>query len=88
MTDDDKIELTTFRAPSGWWLNELKNKAPSAINGQVNVVRYKITIEPIDEPKEVAKRLKKLWRENTNSHLFGPIREEAERHGVELGSRR
>jgi len=60
---------------------------PSAHNGAVNVVRYKITVEPIDEPEEIEERIKRLWRECNNSHLWGPLRGAAAAHGVELNDK-
>lgn len=49
--------------------------APSAFNGCVEIRRYRITVELIDEPVEVLReRLKKLWREiERNHHLWHPM---------------
>lgn len=47
---------------------------PSSWNGYVRVHRYRITVELIDEPKEVLiARLEKLWVECDNTHHYGPL---------------
>ena len=58
---------------------------PSCFNGIVNVERYRLTVEKIDEPAEVvAERIRKLWRECTNHHHWGPLKEWGRRFGIEL----
>jgi len=58
---------------------------PSAINGRVNVVKYRVIIEVVEEPKSViAERLQKLLDECDNHHLWGPIRAAAAQHGVTI----
>ncbi len=58
--------------------------APSCFNGDVRVVRYKITIEPVDEPEAIKERLKLLWRSTNNWHHREPLLHEAKRRKVEL----
>jgi len=61
--------IETFREITGYWLNELKKEDPSCFNSIVEVEKYRVTIEKIEEPKEVyQKRLQKLWDECTNHH--------------------
>jgi hypothetical protein len=62
-----------------------REQEPSCFNGIVSVRRYRITVEEIDEPKEViAARIVKLWRECDNMHHIQPIKIAAKRYGVEL----
>ncbi len=58
---------------------------PSAVNC-VTIHRFKVTIEPIDEPKEVLiERLRKLWRETPhNGHLTSGFDHHAEVLGITL----
>lgn len=60
---------------------------PYAFNGSVGVIRYRVTVEPIDEPEAIRERIEKLWRECNNHHLWGPIQAAAKHHGVELSDR-
>jgi hypothetical protein len=58
---------------------------PSCFNGEVSIRRFRITVELIDEPKEVlAERLRGLWRGTKNHHNSGPLQREAEALGIEL----
>jgi hypothetical protein len=57
---------------------------PSVGNGDVRVVRYRVTVEPIDEPEAVAGRIRTLWRLCSNHHEWQPLRAAAKRHGVTL----
>lgn len=60
---------------------------PSCWNREVNIRRYRITVELVDEPKEVlVERLRKIWRSTDNHHHRDPLRTEAKRLGVELDS--
>ncbi len=75
----------TFRKLEGYWLNQLINDNPSCFNGEVSVEKYRITIEKIEEPKEVyKKRLQKLWDECSNYQNWKPLEIAAKRLGVEL----
>ena len=57
---------------------------PTAFNGIIEIRRYRITVELIDEPVEVLReRLKKLWRETERSmHRWDPMRAEALKLGM------
>lgn len=77
--------IETFNPPLSF--NITKQIEPSCFNGMVRVRRYRVTVEEIEEPKEViAGRLLKLWRECDNSHHYSPLMAEAKRVGVELPS--
>lgn len=79
------IIIETFNELKGYWLNQLKKDNPSCFNGMVDVEKYKITIEKIEEPKEVyQERLQKLWDECDNHHHWTPLKATAKRLGVEL----
>jgi hypothetical protein len=77
--------FTTFREPSNYLTEQLKQEEPSCFNGIVRIRKFKITIEEIEEPKEVlVERLRKLWRESDNMHHWKPLKNEAEKLGINL----
>lgn len=77
--------LETFRGFDGYERQRFTDSEPSCWNGDVRVVRYRITAEIIDEPKEViAARLLKLWREADNMHHYEPLKRCAAKYGVDL----
>jgi len=82
------IVVETFRGPDNYILDQLAGERwqePDCFNGIVRVERYRVTVEKIEEPKEVLReRLQKLWRECDNHHHMVPIRKKAEELGVEL----
>jgi len=81
------ISFETFRDIGTYELMQLKDNEPSAFNGWVRVEKVKITIEPVEESKEVyAERLNKLWRESDNHHHYQPILKKARSMGIELNS--
>jgi hypothetical protein len=58
---------------------------PDCFNGIVRIRQYRVTVELIDEPKEVlADRLRKLWRQSDNYHHRDPLRRAASELGIEL----
>lgn len=59
-------------------------REPSCFNGMVKVVRYRVTVEQIDEPEAIAERLRKLWEESDNWHHRFPLERAAKQHGVAL----
>lgn len=62
---------------------------PSCFNGIVNVHRYRITIEKLDEPIDVIReRISRLWEESDNFHHRGPLRVEAAKVGLTLDADR
>ncbi len=81
------LVIETFKSFNHYDIRQLTEQweQPSCWNGEVRVQKVRVTIEEIDEPKEViAARLMKLWREVENMHHLGPIQAEAQRRGVEL----
>ena len=58
------------------------NPDPYVFNQRVNVRKYKVTIELLDEPLDVIQqRIVDLWETSSNYHHMGPIKEEAEVYG-------
>jgi len=84
-----KTEFETYRQIGNWEIGKLEQLEPSCFNGMVRFRKTKITIEPIEEDKEVlAERLQKLWDESDNHHDSVPLEIAARSIGYELkGSR-
>lgn len=83
MSDARIIE--TFREVSNYTVGNLQDKEPSCFNGCVSVEKYRITIERIDEDREViCARLEKLWRESDNHHDLQPLRAKAAKYRYEF----
>ena len=64
--------------------NNVKN--PSCFNGMVMIRRYKVTVEEIEEPKEVLlDRLRDLYKDKANGHLMNrrAMREECRKLGFD-----
>ena len=79
------ISFETFRKIGSYEQSNLMEKEPSAFNGWVRIVKYKVTVEPIEESKEVLiDRLQKLWDECDNSHHWQPLQAVAKQLGYEL----
>ncbi len=80
-----KQQFETFRVLGAYDTGNLTSKEPSCFNGNVSIKKYRITIEEVEEPKEVyEQRLQKLWDECDNSHHLKPLRSEAKNIGYEL----
>jgi hypothetical protein len=80
-----KKQFETFRVLGVYDTNNLTNKEPSCFNGNVSIKKYQITIEEVEEPKEVyEQRLQKLWDECDNFHHWDPLKKEAKNIGYEL----
>lgn len=63
-------------------------KEPSCFNGIVNVRRYRITVELIEEPVEVIReRILKLWYTCDNWHHWDPLKRAAAEVGLALDMR-
>lgn len=78
-------EVETFSRPSQWQLNSMAMDQPSSFNGNVQIRRYRIVAELIEEPHEVlCERLQKLWDECDNHHHYAPLAAEAGRLGYTL----
>lgn len=83
-----KMVFETFRRMGTYDQMQLCEKEPSCFNGQVNIRKYRVTVETIDESKEVlAERLLKLWRECDNHHHWLPLQTVAKDLGIELPSK-
>lgn len=79
------ITVETFRALDRFEINNFTQTEPSAMNGTCRVIKYKISIERIEEPIEVySERLNKLWDENDNYHNWDCVRSAANKLGVTL----
>jgi len=75
----------TFRKIDNYTINTLTQEEPTCFNGSVSVVKYRVTIEVIEEPVEVLQeRVRKLWRECDNWHHWSPLKNEAKKLGFEL----
>lgn len=81
---EKKIEIVTFN-PHLIHQGELERfNAPSCVN-MVNVVKYKVTVEPIKEtPETYRRRLQKLLDSTTNPYQIQRIRRYAALHGLKL----
>jgi|LGVE01.1.fsa_nt_gb hypothetical protein len=81
----DKIEFETFMPVGSYTQRNLKQEEPSCFNGMVRVVKYRVTVEMVEESKEIIwLRLKKLWDECSNMHHRNPLREAAKKIGMKL----
>jgi hypothetical protein len=83
---EGKIQsIETFQSVGSYELLKLTQNEPSCYNGAVRVRKFKVTIEPIDEPNEViAERLQVLWDSSDNHHEYEPLRRYAKSIGYEL----
>ena len=77
--------IETFRDVTSYYVNQLEKKEPSCFNSNVDVEKYRISIEKIVESKELYReRLQKLWDECDNHHHWTPLQGKAKQLGVEL----
>lgn len=80
--------IETFTKPDNWHTSSLlcaSAQQPSCFNGLVSIRRYRVTLEEIEESREVLiERLAKLWQEFDNVHHYQPLKRAAEELGVEL----
>ncbi len=77
--------IETF-LPVGYYERRiLAQPEPSCWNGSVRVRKTRVTIQPIDEPREVvAARVQELWEHSDNYHHWEPLRRAADQLGYEL----
>jgi hypothetical protein len=81
----NKEELITFRQIGSYELSNMKQDTPSCFNGIVRIEKYKITVEKIEEEKEIYKeRLQELWDTSTNRHDYMPLKNKADSLGIQL----
>jgi hypothetical protein len=79
------IEFETFRRISSYEVSNLTFNEPSSFNGDVKIIKYKVRVEQVEEPKEVyQERLQKLWDEEDNYHHYDPIKNMANRLDINL----
>lgn len=73
----------TYGDPS-WTIGRVRSE-PTCFNGIVEIVKYRITVEVVEEPVEVLReRLRKLWRETPrNTHTWHPMHRAAEELGMD-----
>ena len=79
------LQFETFRDIGSHEASQLKQPEPSCFTGMVRVVKYRVTVEEVVEPKEViVARLRKLWAECDNHHHRRPLLAMAAKYGVDL----
>ena len=79
------ISIETFRKIGSYEMSNLKSNEATCFNGNVNVRKYKVTIELVEEPNDVIiERLQKLWDECDNYHHWTPLRIEAKKYNYEF----
>lgn len=62
-----------------------RNDVPSCLNGVIQVRRYRVTVELIDEPvDDIRARIVGLWRTCDNHHHWDSLRKAAAKVGLEL----
>lgn len=86
MSKQSKIQtIETFRNVGSYELIQLTQNNPSCTNGQVRVMKFRVTVEPIYEPNEIiAERLQELWDNSDNHHEYYPLKQYAKSIGYEL----
>jgi hypothetical protein len=85
MNMENKIEFETFRSVGSYEISNLTKKHPSSINGNVEIHKYRVTIEVIEEPNEVlCERLQYLWDNCDNYHHWTPLHMTAKTLGYTL----
>lgn len=78
-------KFETFREIDDFAIINLTHKKPSCFNGIVRVIKYRITIEKIDEPIEIIKdRIQDLWDNCDNMHHRTPLTKTAKKYGLKL----
>ncbi|MEJ6002512.1 hypothetical protein [Paucibacter soli] len=74
-----------YGLPSAFQLANLASQKPRVLNGAVSVKRYRITVEEIEEPKEVlAGRLRALLQSKLHMDSQAAIRRYAEQFDIPL----
>ncbi len=80
-----RLEVETFRDIRPFHLDQLIASAPSCFNGRVQVRRWRVTAELIEEPIEIIRqRIRQLWWECDNHHHATPLMQAAESYGFKL----
>ena len=75
--------IETFCEP--WRSSIHVEKEPSCFNSVVSVRRYRVTIEEIDEPREViAARVLQLIHDCDNLHHYDPLKVAASKYDLDV----
>lgn len=75
----------TFKEISDYDRRQMTAAQPSCFNHIVRFKRYRITIEEVEEPKEVLiERLQKMWDECDNHHHWTPLENAAKSIGYKF----
>jgi len=83
-----RIEFETFREFLLYDISNLKQDEPSCFNQIVRIRKFRVVIEPVEEPVEVLQeRIQKLWDECDNHHHWDPLESVARELGYELQGR-
>lgn len=83
-----EVVIETFRNPIDYRPHQWEQNGPSVFNGIVEVRKYRVTVELIDEPDDVIRnRIQKLWDECENHHHWQPLKAIAKKYGLELKHR-
>jgi hypothetical protein len=68
------ISFETFKKIGTYEISNIKKDEPSCFNSIISIKKYKITIEEVEEPKEIlAERIQKLWDICDNYHHWTAI---------------
>jgi hypothetical protein len=87
--EPERVVFETYRRPSAFSLDHFRQAVPGCANGEVSVRRWRVTVEPIEEPVEVLyARLLDLWERCDNHHHWGPLKAEARKLGCMLPAER
>lgn len=78
--------VETWGEPSFTWNTFWTEMPTDAINGNIKIERYRVTVEKIEEPIEVLRaRLLKLWRtDEHNPHHYEAFQHWAEKLGMDF----
>jgi len=75
----------TFRKIGVFEEGQLRQEEPSVWNGNVSVVKYRVTVEIVEEPiEEIHARIQKLHNESTNPHHLMPLKQAATKFGYTI----
>lgn len=78
----------TFKGLGDYETYNLKVDKPYVFNGSVSILKYKVTIEVVEESKEVyTERLQKLWDVCDIPNNFQALKEQASELGIWLTGR-
>ena len=81
----ETIVFETFKNMGGYEQSIMERNKPSCFNGFVSIEKFKVTIEKVEEPKEVlAERLEELWASSHNGHDIDPLKAKAAEIGYEI----